>query len=219
MRAMGRSAGWRGYTVAAAISVALHGALIVAWLALHPERPVPQHETKVAVFIAPKPVVQAQRSPRRPLPATAPIPHVEALAPQPLAPAFLAADAPVVHAAEPAPAIVAAPAAKPAGMPGKEEQAPAEIEPDYKAAYLNNRLVYPLAAQRMGIQGRVVLNVEVLAEGVSGQINVQQGSGYAVLDRAAQESVRSWRFVPARRGGQPVTRWFKVPVSFTLKDD
>jgi protein TonB len=48
---------------------------------------------------------------------------------------------------------------------------------------------------------------------------VQQSSGYEMLDRAAQESVRNWRFVPARQGGQPATRWFKVPVTFALKDD
>jgi periplasmic protein TonB len=94
-----------------------------------------------------------------------------------------------------------------------------EVEPDYKASYLNNRLIYPLAARRMGIQGRVVLEVEVLAEGVSGQINVAQSSGHAVLDKAALESVKTWCFIPARRAGQSYTKWFKVPVQFLLKDN
>ena len=93
----------------------------------------------------------------------------------------------------------------------------AEIEPDYRAAYLNNRLGYPLAARRMGIQGRVVLNVEVLAEGVAGQINVQQSSGHEVLDQAALEAVKHWRFIAARRGGEPYTRWFTVPIQFSLQ--
>ena len=47
------------------------------------------------------------------------------------------------------------------------------IEPDYRASYLNNAPpAYPLAARRMGLQGRVVLHVEVLSGGTCGQINI-----------------------------------------------
>ena len=99
-----------------------------------------------------------------------------------------------------------------------EENTATEVEPEYQAAYLNNRLTYPLAARRMGVQGRVVLNVEVLAEGMVGQINIQQSSGHAVLDQAALESVKRWRFIAAQRGGVSYTRWFAVPIQFSLQD-
>ena len=95
----------------------------------------------------------------------------------------------------------------------------ANVEPDYQASYLNNpRPAYPRVAQRMGLQGTVVLNVEVLETGQCGQINVSQSSGYAVLDKAALQTVKSWRFAPARQAGHAITRWFKVPIIFSLKD-
>ena len=117
--------------------------------------------------------------------------------------------------------VVATPPAHPSdesSQTQREENAATEIEPEYQAAYLNNRLTYPLAARRMGVQGRVVLNVEVLAEGMVGKINIRQSSGHEVLDQAALESVKHWRFIAARRGGEPYTRWFTVPIKFSLQD-
>ena len=93
-------------------------------------------------------------------------------------------------------------------------------EPDYQAAYLNNPIpAYPMVARRMGWQGRVVLNVEVLASGLPGQIKLHQSSGHDVLDNAAMQAVRNWRFVAARQSGQVVTKWFLVPIPFILKED
>ena len=91
-------------------------------------------------------------------------------------------------------------------------------EPDYRAAYLDNpQPEYPLAARRMGWQGRVVLNVEVLADGTPGEVAVQQSSGREMLDNAALRAVRGWRFVPARQGGYNVVQRFMVPVRFNLE--
>ena len=132
------------------------------------------------------------------------------------------AEAPVVPAAPAAPvptpaqpvAAQAVPAALPAAAPV------IDTEPDYRANYLNNpRPAYPMVARRMGWQGRVILSVEVLAEGGCGGISVFRSSGHDVLDRAAMDTVKSWRFTPARHGGSPVTRWFKVPVVFSLEDN
>jgi len=96
----------------------------------------------------------------------------------------------------------------------------AVTEPDYKASYLNNPPpVYPLVARRQGLQGRVVLHVEVLADGVCGQINIQKSSGYAMLDNAALQTVKNWRFMPASRAGHAVDKWFMIPIQFSLKDN
>ncbi|MDD2721668.1 MAG: energy transducer TonB [Gallionella sp.] len=91
--------------------------------------------------------------------------------------------------------------------------------PDFKAAYLNNpRPAYPMAARRMGWEGRVILNVEVLAEGRCGGINVIRSSGHEILDNAAVSTVKGWHFVPARHAGQPITQWFKLPINFSFED-
>lgn len=93
-----------------------------------------------------------------------------------------------------------------------------DVEPDYRANYLNNpHPPYPMVARRMGYHGKVVLNVEVLAEGRAGQVQLHTSSGYEILDNAALQTVKSWRFAPARHLGQPVTQWFLVPIKFSLE--
>lgn len=125
------------------------------------------------------------------------------------------------------------PESAPAETPAVKQEAPAapqtetaaaapvmlDTEPDYKADYLNNpRPPYPMVAKRMGYQGKVVLNVEVLADGRAGQVLLHKGSGYDILDKASIQTVKSWRFTPARHLGQPVTQWFLVPVKFSLEE-
>ena len=95
-----------------------------------------------------------------------------------------------------------------------------DAEPDYKADYLNNpRPPYPMVARRMGYHGKVVLDVEVLAEGKAGDVKLHQSSGYDILDNAAMQTVKTWRFTPARRFGQAVTQRFLVPIKFSLEDN
>jgi protein TonB len=95
-----------------------------------------------------------------------------------------------------------------------------DAEPDYRADYLNNpRPPYPMVARRMGYHGKVILNVEVLADGKAGQVLLHQGCGHDILDNAALQTVKTWRFTPARRLGQPVTQWFLVPIKFSLEDN
>jgi len=95
-----------------------------------------------------------------------------------------------------------------------------DAEPDYRADYLNNpRPPYPMVARRMGYNGKVILNVEVLAEGKAGQVLLHQSSGYAILDNAALQTVKTWKFSPAKRFGRPATQWFLVPIRFSLEDN
>jgi periplasmic protein TonB len=94
-----------------------------------------------------------------------------------------------------------------------------DAEPDYKADYLNNpRPPYPMVARRMGYHGRVVLDVEVLAEGRAGDVKLHQSCGHDILDNAALQTVKTWHFSPARRFGQAVTQRFLVPIKFSLED-
>lgn len=112
-----------------------------------------------------------------------------------------------------------------AAAPSPAESKPAapvvaDTQPDFRADYLNNpRPPYPMVARRMGYHGKVVLNVEVLAEGRAGQVQLYSSSGYQILDNAALQTVKSWRFTPARRFGQAITEWFLVPINFSLEDN
>ena len=91
------------------------------------------------------------------------------------------------------------------------------VESRYDVAALNNpKPPYPLAARRLGIEGRVVLRVHVLADGRCADVQLVRSSGSAVLDDSALTTVRRWRFLPATRAGTPVAASVDVPISFRL---
>lgn len=77
---------------------------------------------------------------------------------------------------------------------------------------------YPDSARREGKEGRVLLRVLVDAEGRTKAIEVNTSSGSDMLDRAATEAIKKWRFVPARAGTKPIETWVKVPIEFQLSN-
>ncbi|HLX08232.1 MAG TPA: energy transducer TonB [Thermoanaerobaculia bacterium] len=74
---------------------------------------------------------------------------------------------------------------------------------------------YPEAAQRAGLQGLVVLKVEVDERGRVGAIEVLRGLGNG-FDEAAVAAVRRWRFRPATRNGKPIKVFHVIPFDFRL---
>ena len=77
--------------------------------------------------------------------------------------------------------------------------------------------LYPQLARRMGKQGAVLLEVFVSASGTVEEVKVATGSGYEILDEAALNTVRGWRFAPGLRNGQPTAMRVRVPVRFELR--
>ncbi|WP_048863153.1 energy transducer TonB, partial [Acidisphaera rubrifaciens] len=82
----------------------------------------------------------------------------------------------------------------------------------------NRRPTYPGQARERGEQGTVIVRVQVTAEGTAASVSVGRSSGHPLLDAAALDAIRSWRFRPATRGGVPVAAQAEVPVSFQLDD-
>jgi len=74
---------------------------------------------------------------------------------------------------------------------------------------------YPLLAQHMNVQGSVVLQAIIGADGVVQNLHVL--SGPAILATAAQQAVREWRFKPVFENGQAVETKAKITVNFTIK--
>jgi protein TonB len=77
---------------------------------------------------------------------------------------------------------------------------------------------YPRMARDRGLEGQVLVRVEVWADGSVSDVTVLKSSGYDVLDRAAQNSVRRWRFIPAMANGETRAGAIEFPVSFRLTD-
>jgi protein TonB len=193
-------------------SVVLAHVLLLWSYVLEPGLPKPaHHEMSISMALPSQPQAAPVKPEPKPETVVKPMP-VEPRRVQPV-PETAAPEAPVEMSA---PAVAGAVSAQPVNvLPG-----PPDREPDYQAAYLNNpKPDYPMVAQRMGWQGRVVLNVEVLASGLPGQIKLHQSSGQDVLDNAAMQAVRSWRFIAARQGGRVIAKWFLVPIPFVLKED
>ncbi len=96
---------------------------------------------------------------------------------------------------------------------------PAPITPPrFDADYLDNPApVYPALSRRLGENGRVLLRVFVGPDGHAALVEVRESSGYERLDKAARDTVRNWRFVPARQGSQGVAAWVQVPISFSIR--
>jgi periplasmic protein TonB len=93
------------------------------------------------------------------------------------------------------------------------------VDADYKAAYLQNpKPPYPPLAFRLRVEGKVVLVAEVLPNGQSGSVQILESSGNEMLDKSALETVKKWRFTPARKDGVIVTQAVRIPITFSLKN-
>nr|WP_283773074.1 energy transducer TonB [Craterilacuibacter sp. RT1T] len=91
---------------------------------------------------------------------------------------------------------------------------------DWRAGSLDNPApVYPERARARGEEGRVVLRVEVGADGRVRDISILHSSGFPRLDRAARDAVERWRFTPARRGNRAVADRVDVPIRFRQTDE
>ena len=76
---------------------------------------------------------------------------------------------------------------------------------------------YPLTAKRAGVEGRVVLAVEVRADGRVGSVRVATSAGNAALDSAAISAVKRWKFAAEVKNGRKVSTTLHVPFAFNLK--
>jgi protein TonB len=77
---------------------------------------------------------------------------------------------------------------------------------------------YTPGAMRARIEGVVLLEAVVRADGTVGRVRVRRSLDAAFgLDDEAVTAVRAWRFAPALRRGQPVDVVVPVEVAFTLR--
>jgi protein TonB len=75
--------------------------------------------------------------------------------------------------------------------------------------------VYPPVAQRAQVEGVVILEAVIDAQGRVASVRVLRS--IALLDQAAAEAVKQWRFTPALLNAEPVPVVMTVTVNFTLQ--
>ncbi|MFE8646327.1 energy transducer TonB [Sphingomonas sp. NCPPB 2930] len=144
----------------------------------------------------------------RPRPAPAPTPHPPP--PQPPSPPLAA---PQEAPPSPPPDKPPVPSAAPIAAPTAPKETPAVSG----IALLGNPSPpYPALALRRMWEGKVVLLIQVSADGRADSVQVSRSSGQPVLDDAAVQAVRQWKFVPARRGDMPIPGQATQVIDFKL---
>jgi TonB family protein len=78
---------------------------------------------------------------------------------------------------------------------------------------------YPKEAFEAEQSGRLVLELEVDAEGKPLDVSVASSTNPGVFDAAAIDAVKGWKFNPALKDGKPVAARVQVPICFSLTDD
>lgn len=74
---------------------------------------------------------------------------------------------------------------------------------------------YPLELWDQDVEGSTMVRVLVNEEGGVDSVVVEESSGHAALDSAAVKGVISMQFEPARKEGEPLRVWARVPVYFS----
>ncbi len=191
----------------------LHALLIGVLLSYAPARKALRSATPVVVSLIAAPVADQPVAPPKPMPMR----QTNKLTPQQRIPV----PEPTAIAPIPTPFQTLAPEpanAPPEVPPAPAPEAPLPIDPpSFTASYLDNPAPdYPPLARRSGEQGRVILRVRVSADGRADAVELRTSSGSRHLDQTAIDTVKRWRFVPARQGGLSVAAWVLVPIAFSL---
>jgi protein TonB len=90
---------------------------------------------------------------------------------------------------------------------------PASVDSKYR----NREPDYPPDAARRAQQGTVILLIHVSPDGLPTGVDVEQTSGFILLDRAARDAVLAWHFLPAVRDGKPIAFDMALRVVFHLE--
>jgi periplasmic protein TonB len=215
----GRAAERKSKLVGIGAAIALHAIVVYALLQFEPVRSALTVDAPIVVrLVSPPSAVEKRVEPPKPLPVKPRVRRPKPVVQPPIMTAITEAPTPFVAPApppRPLPPVEAPTAASAAAV--SAPSAPV-IPPSFNADYLNNPPpVYPALSRRMGEEGKVVLRVFVNEEGLPAKVELRTPSGFSRLDSVALETVRQWKFVPARRGDQAVAAWVLVPISFSLR--
>jgi protein TonB len=172
---------------------------VLSELLITPVSPQPRQEPP------PKQAVTVQ-SPK----VTAPLQALTLSNPSPQT-AEVSLNATAVTVATPVPAQVAT-------FPATSEQAAVQL-PSRNADYLQNpKPPYPPLSARLGETGKTIYKVWIGVDGKPQRADLVSSSGFSRLDKAAYDTVMSWRYVPGQRGGVAEPMAVNVPINWELRN-
>jgi len=90
-----------------------------------------------------------------------------------------------------------------------------EVDTPPRVVYKTNP-IYPFAAKRRHITGKVVLRFLVDKSGVVKKMKVVKSEPKGVFDKAVLDSLSRWRFKPGIYENKPVNTWVVAPFDFRM---
>jgi protein TonB len=102
---------------------------------------------------------------------------------------------------------------------GQQEKPPVDMQAvDVEPKVIQRgTVVYPKEAAKAGQEGTVWVKVWVTAKGEPKEVEVLKSENQ-VLNKAALDAARGYRFTPAEIKGKPVAVWITIPFKFKLAD-
>lgn len=76
--------------------------------------------------------------------------------------------------------------------------------------------IYPDLALKRHYQGTSVFIATIKANGIVENLQLSKTSGHPILDQAAENALRHWKFAPATRNGVAVDSQLRIPIVFRL---
>ena len=193
------------------VVIGLHAAVIAVVIAAKTVVPQIMEMPLIVDLVQPAEIKPPEA---KPLPVTKPQPVFQKPQPRPT-------PTPVIEATQSQVAIANAPVASPPDVKPAPPAPPAEalvVQARFDADYLKNPAPpYPPLSRRMGEEGKVILRVSVNPQGGADQVEIRSSSGSQRLDESAVNTVKHWKFIPAKRGDSAVQSWVLVPIVFKLE--
>jgi len=193
------------------VVIGLHAAVIAVVIAAKTVVPQIMEMPLIVDLVQPAEIKPPEA---KPLPVTKPQPVFQKPQTRPT-------PTPVIEATQSQVATANAPVASPPDVKPAPPAPPAEapvVQARFDADYLKNPAPpYPPLSRRMGEEGKVILRVSVNPQGGADQVEIRSSSGSQRLDESAVNTVKHWKFIPAKRGDSAVQSWVLVPIVFKLE--
>ena len=101
----------------------------------------------------------------------------------------------------------------------KSGAAPVTMPNPFAKGLNNPKPPYPLMSRRLNEEGKVVLNVCVSLSGLVENLKLETTSGYQRLDDIAIQTVKKWKFIPAKNQDRDINACYLLPVQFILRKE
>jgi len=86
-------------------------------------------------------------------------------------------------------------------------------------AAIQRHVVYPEIARKAGVEGLVILHLQIDEKGEIRRVRVMKSLGLDAMDEAAITAVKAVKWNPDMQRDMPIMVWYSVPIRFDLTNE